>query len=375
MNSLTIEVMPNVNKRSDEERDALIADAGFGQIFTDHMVTINWSRNIGWHDWKLRARGPFSIDPASVVLHYAQEVFEGLKAYKQDDGQIALFRPNDNARRLNLSASRLAMPDLPPSLFVESIERLIDIDRAWVPGGEGALYLRPFMFANDAFLGVQAANHYIFCVIASPVGAYFKGGMKPLSLWISNQFTRAASGGTGAAKCGGNYAAGLIAQAEANAHGCDQVVFLDAIEHRWIEELGGMNIFFVMDDGTIRTPELGTILAGVTRASIIDLARSEGHRVLEQRYSIDEWTADAASGRLREVFVCGTAATVVGVGDVRSATGQFTIADGQSGPVTEKLRSRLIAIQRGRAPDPFDWRRTVPAREVSGETVPNVQTC
>jgi len=375
MSDLSIEVTPNANKRSDAERSALIADAGFGRIFTDHMVTINWSRDIGWHDWQLRAREPFSIDPASVVLHYAQEVFEGMKAYKRDDGEIALFRPQDNARRLNLSASRLAMPDLPPSLFIESVERLIDIDRAWVPGGEGALYLRPFMFANDAFLGVQAANHYIFCVIASPVGAYFKGGMKPLSLWISNQFTRAASGGTGAAKCGGNYAAGLIAQAEANANGCDQVVFLDAVEHRWIEELGGMNIFFVMDDGSIRTPELGTILAGVTRASVIELARSEGHAVLEQRYSIDEWSADAASGRLREVFVCGTAATVIGVGDVCSATDQFTIAGGHSGPVTEKIRSRLIAIQRGRAPDPFDWCRTVPAREVNGETVPNMQTC
>lgn len=375
MSDLSIEVTPNANKRSDAERSALIADAGFGRIFTDHMVTINWSRDIGWHDWKLRAREPFSIDPASVVLHYAQEVFEGMKAYKRDDGEIALFRPQDNARRLNLSASRLAMPDLPPSLFVESVERLIDMDREWVPGGEGALYLRPFMFADDVFLGVQAADRYIFCVIASPVGAYFKGGMKPLSLWISDRFTRAASGGTGSAKCGGNYAASLVAQAEASAQGCDQVVFLDAIEHRWIEELGGMNIFFVMDDGSIRTPELGTILAGITRASVIDLARSDGHEVLEQRYSIDQWASDAASGRLREVFVCGTAATVVGVGDVRSTAGQFTIADGKSGPVTEKLRSRLTAIQRGRAADPFGWCSTVPARQGVGEVARNMQTC
>lgn len=357
--SSAFKIIPSAFTRSEEDRARSLEDPGFGKIFTDHMVTIDWNESSGWHDARVRAREPFSIDPASAVLHYAQEIFEGMKAYRRNDGSITLFRPEENARRFNRSAMRMAMPEIPEALFIEAIERLLQIDTEWVPHGEGTLYLRPFMFANDVFLGVRPAAHYIFCVIASPAGAYFKGGSRPLSLWVTEQYSRAGSGGTGAAKCGGNYAASLIAQAEASAHNCDQVVFLDASDHRWVEELGGMNIFFVMEDGEIRTPPLGTILAGITRSSIIDLARSEGHSVNEVPYSFAQWRSDAASGKLSEVFVCGTAATVASVGEVRFNGGQFTISEGRPGAVTETLSILLMNIQRGHVSDQFGWCRTL----------------
>jgi branched-chain amino acid aminotransferase len=253
------------------------------------------------------------------------------------------------------------MPDLPEPLFVNALQQLLRIDGEWIPEGDGSLYLRPFMFANEAFLGVRPASDYIFCVIASPAGAYFRDGSRPITVWVSDLYSRAASGGTGAAKCGGNYAGSLAAQLEATRNGCDQVVFLDAVERQWVEELGGMNIFFVMDDGEIRTPPLGTILAGITRSSIIDLARADGYRVTEAPYSFAEWQADSASGQLREVFVCGTAATVVGVAEVRFNGGSFGIPDVGLSSVTEKLRTRLVDIQQGRSPDQFGWCKTVGA--------------
>ena len=357
--ALTFTTVPNAKPLADTDRAKLLAAPGFGTVFTDHMVTVEWSEGIGWHDARVRAREPFTLDPASAVLHYAQEIFEGMKAYRGAEGEISLFRPWDNARRFNLSARRMAMPELPESLFLEAVERLVRADAAWIPEGEGSLYLRPFMFANDVFLGVRPAKHFTFCVIASPVGAYFKGGAKPISVWVSEQYSRAAEGGTGAAKCGGNYAGSLIAQAEASAHGCDQVVFLDAAEHRWVEELGGMNIFFVLADGTLKTPPLGTILPGITRASVIELARSKGMAVEETRYSFEEWRLEAEEGALREVFVCGTAATIVSVGKVCFGAGEFEIAAGQSGAITNYLRDRLVSIQRGDAADSFGWRKRV----------------
>jgi len=358
---LTFKTLPNPDARTASERAALMADPPFGQVFTDHMATIRWSADSGWHDAQIRAREPFQLDPACAVLHYAQEVFEGLKAYRAPDGGITLFRPQENARRFQESSRRMAMPVLPEALFLEAIEELIRIDSAWVPVREdGSLYLRPFMFASEAFLGVRPANEYTFCVIACPVGAYFKGGMKPVKVWVSDDYSRAGPGGTGAAKCGGNYAASLLAQAEASRHECDQVVFLDAAEHRWIEELGGMNVFFVFDDGSLITPPLhGTILPGITRDSLLTLARAAGQPVEERRYSIDEWRADAASGRLREAFACGTAAVISAIGEVRSTDGRFMINGGEMGATTQALRARLVAIQRGAGAAPDGWVRRV----------------
>lgn len=350
-------IEPHPAPVSDAERAALLADPGFGRVFTDHMAMIRWSEAKGWHDAKITARGPLSLDPATAVLHYAQEIFEGMKAYRLPDGGAALFRPDANARRFQASARRLAMAELPEDLFLASIRALVEADAGWIPAIEGgALYLRPFMFASEAFLGVRPAREYLYLVIASPVGAYFKGGAPSVSLWVSQDHSRAAPGGTGDAKCGGNYAASLLPQSQAIAGGYDQVVFLDAAEHRWIEELGGMNLFFVFDDGSIVTPPLGgTILPGITRDSLITLAREEGLTVREERYAIDQWQADAASGRLRETFACGTAAVVTPVGKVSAPDWSFTIGNGGPGEVTTRLRDRLVSIQRGEGADPHGW--------------------
>jgi branched-chain amino acid aminotransferase len=273
------------------------------------------------------------------------------------DGGVAMFRPDANAARFATSAQRMAMPTLPQSAFLESLRQMIRIDRQWIPQIEdGSLYLRPFAYASEVFLGVRPAMEYLYLVIASPAGAYFSGGVKPVALWVSPDYTRAAPGGTGAAKCGGNYAAGLAAQAEAIENGCDQVVYLDAVERKYIDELGGMNIFFVLDDGSLVTPPLtGTILPGITRDSILKLAQREGRTVEERKVSFEEWRAGAASGRIRESFACGTAAVITPIGTVRFPDGEFFVADGGPGEVTEALRQQLSDIQRGRAEDPFGW--------------------
>jgi branched-chain amino acid aminotransferase len=314
---------------------------GFGTLFSDHMALIRWSADKGWHSAEVTARAPFSIDPASSVLHYAQEIFEGMKAYRAADGRAVLFRPEENARRFNESARRMAMPELPEADFLQAVEQLVRIDGKWIPNGEGSLYLRPFMFACETFLGVRP---------------YFKGGAKPVKIWVSEHYTRAAAGGTGAAKCGGNYASSLVAQAEASANGCDQVVFLDAAEHKWVEELGGMNVFFVMNDGSITTPPLsGAILPGITRKSLIALARDGGITVNEAPYSFAQWQEDARSGKLREAFACGTAAVVAAIGAVKFQDGEFSIANGETGSVTNELRDRLVGIQRGNSQDAHGW--------------------
>ena len=352
---------PSTAPATADVRASLMEDPGFGRVFSDHMFLAEWSQAHGWRDPRVVARAELSMHPATAALHYAQIIFEGLKAYRVDRSVAVLFRPEQNARRFAQSAERLAMPPVSEALFVSAVEGLVRADRDWIPeGGNGSLYLRPFAFASEVFLGVKPSATYTFCIIACPVGDYFSGGRSPLSIAVSEHHSRAGPGGTGAAKCAGNYAASLGAQAEATRLGCDQVVFLDACEHRWVEELGGMNIFFVFADGTLLTPPLGdTILPGVTRDSLIALARAEGTVVKEERYSIDQWRADVATGRLQEAFACGTAAVVAPIGELREADARMTIGTGHEGRVTHGLRTRLEEIQRGAGPDPLSWRRRV----------------
>jgi branched-chain amino acid aminotransferase len=349
---------PNPAPVSAERRSEILANPGFGRYFTDHMVTIRWSADAGWHDAAVVPYGPLTFDPATMVLHYGQEIFEGLKAYRRPDGSIASFRPEANAARFRRSAERMAMAPLPDELFLASLEELIRVDQAWIPTDEdGSLYLRPIMYASEAFLGVRPAAEYLYLVIACPVGSYFKGGVKPVAVWASRDYTRAAPGGTGAAKCGGNYAASLSAQAQAIEHGYEQVVFLDAVHRRYVDELGGMNAFFVYDDGTLVTPPCaGTILEGITRDSVMTLARENGMKVVERPFSYEEWVEDARSGRLTEAFACGTAAVVTPIGRVGSVDGEFTMAAGE---VTARLRAQLVDIQRGRVEDRHGWVRKV----------------
>lgn len=349
---------PHPSPTPDAARTALIADPGFGTVFTDHMVMIDYDEaKSGWQTPTIGPRGPISLDPAASVLHYAQEIFEGMKAFAHAEGGLALFRPQANAQRFNASARRMAMPELPEEIFIAAVREIVQADAAWLPPiAGGSLYIRPFMFASEAFLGVRPAKQYKFVVILSAAGNYFKKGVNPVKIWVAQDYVRAAPGGTGAAKTGGNYAASLVPQAQAIAQGCDQVVFLDAIEHRWVEELGGMNLFFVRADGSVITPPLtGTILPGITRESLIQMLREEGLDVREEPYSIDQWREEAESGHLLEVMACGTAAVVTPVGTVASPAGEFHIGAGGIGQMTAKLRARLVDIQHGRAEDRHGW--------------------
>ncbi|MFI8179417.1 branched-chain amino acid aminotransferase [Actinacidiphila glaucinigra] len=356
MTTPTIELKPSSHPLPHAQREAILASPGFGRHFTDHMVTIRWTEGRGWHDAELVPYAPLSIDPANMTLHYAQTIFEGLKAYRQPDGSVATFRPEANAERFQASARRLAMPELPVETFIAAVDALVSQDKEWVPSqGEQSLYLRPFMFATEVGLGVKPANEYLFMVIASPAGAYFPSGVKPVSVWLSEEYVRAAPGGTGAAKAGGNYAASLVAQAQAIEHGCDQVVWLDAIERRWIEEMGGMNLYFVYGDRIV-TPELtGSLLPGITRASLLRIAADLGYEVGEGRISVDDWKNGNADGSLTEVFACGTAAVITPVGSVKSTRADWTVGDGRSGEVTMKLRKALLDIQTGQSPDTHGW--------------------
>ncbi|WP_374985681.1 branched-chain amino acid aminotransferase [Streptomyces fradiae] len=357
----TIELKPSSTPLSAAQREAVLANPGFGRHFTDHMVTIKWTAGRGWHDAQLTPYGPLSLDPANMTLHYAQEIFEGLKAYRRPDGTVSLFRPEANAERFQRSARRLAMPELPVETFVAACDALVRQDEAWVPphGGEESLYLRPFMIATEVGLGVRPADEYLFVVIASPAGAYFPGGVKPVSVWLSENYVRAVPGGMGFAKTGGNYAASLLAQAEAAEKGCDQVVWLDALEHKWIEEMGGMNLYFVYGNKIV-TPELtGSLLAGITRDSLLQVARDLGYESEERRVSTEQWRRDTENGTLTEVFACGTAAVITPVGTVKSASGEWTQGDGTPGEVTLKLRRALLDIQTGAAEDTHGWTHPV----------------
>ena len=354
---LVYQVTPSASPRSAAERAEILANPGFGKYFTDHMVAIEWDKDRGWHDAQVRPYGPLALDPAASVLHYGQEIFEGIKAYRHADGSIWTFRPDANGARLQRSARRLALPELPVDEFVESLRQLIAADHEWVPGEpETSLYFRPFMIATEAFLGVRAAQRAGYYVIGSPVGAYFAKGVAPVSIWLSEDYARAAKGGTGAAKCGGNYAASLLPQQEATAQGCSQVLFLDPVEGKYLEELGGMNVFLVFKDGRFVTPELsGSILEGITRSSILQLARDRGLKVEERKVSIDEWKQGVASGEISEVFACGTAAVITPIGQLKGKDFAVGDLDAPAGEVTMALRKELTDIQYGRLPDRHGW--------------------
>ncbi len=371
MAAQNFEIRPNPSPLSDAERAERLANPGFGRYFTDHMVVIDWDTDRGWHDARVEAYGPITMDPASSVLHYGQAIFEGLKAYRQADGSIVTFRPEQNARRFQRSAERMAMPQLPEEDFLEAVRLLVDIDSAWVPeaGGEASLYLRPLMFATERTLGVHPSKSYTFLLMASPAGAYFSGGINPVKVWLSREYVRACPGGTGAAKFAGNYAASLAAQAQAEEKGCDQVVWLDAIERDYIEEMGGMNLAFLYGAGddasaiTLVTPALsGSLLPGITRDSLLTVAADMGMTVEEKRVSTEDWENDATSGSMSEAFACGTAAVITPVGEVEYDGGGFSINHGETGVWTMRLRERLTGIQHGEVEDVHGWIRVlVPA--------------
>jgi branched-chain amino acid aminotransferase len=353
----------NPNAKDVATRDALVAEGGFGKYYTDHMVMCEWSEKDGWGEPHLMPYGPISLDPATAVFHYGQEIFEGMKAYRQPDGSVALFRPTANAKRFANSAKRLALPEMPVELFMETVEALVKQDAGWVPSKVGeSLYIRPFMIATEVGLGVRPSNRATYLLIATPAGAYFDPS-KAVSVWISTEYVRAAQGGTGEAKCGGNYAASLVAQKAAAKEGCDQVVWIDAKERKWVEEMGGMNLYFVKGtgaDATVITPKLtGTLLPGITRDSILSVAVDLGYAVDEVMLSVDDWRDGVTSGEISEIFACGTAAVVSPVGQAKSSMGTWVTGDGQPGPITMQIRNLLLGIQHGTIADKHNWMSTV----------------
>ena len=357
----TFEELPaDVASRTPDPNSKL--SGGFGNNFADRMLTLRWNETDGWHDGRIGPMHPLSLSPAALVLHYAQEIFEGLKAYQQPDGEIALFRPAENAKRFNLSAQRLCMPELPEAIFLDGIERLVDLERAWVPSEPGSsLYIRPVMIADEAAVGVRSSRTFLYYVILAPVPEYFSSGKKHVRILIEEDTVRAAPGGTGAAKTAANYAQSLAATKKAKAAGCDQVLFLDAAQRRFVEELGGMNVFFVVG-GTVVTPPLGgTILPGITRDSCLQVLRAAGRTVEERNVSIGEVIERIKSGEVTEAFAVGTAAVVAPIGSLVTGYGsEFVLGEGGVGPVAADLKKTLVGIQRGTAEDPYGWRKIVP---------------
>lgn len=359
--SWTYSLSPNPHPASPERLAEIFDNPGFGRYFTDHMVQAEWDRGDGWHDPQVVPYGPIGIEPGCNVLHYAQEVFEGLKVYRRADDSLWLFRPDMNATRYARSAERLSLPPLPDGEFERGITALLRQDSRWVPPGGMSLYLRPFMFAYQNTLGVHSAGRVLHLIVASPVGNYFVAGVKPVDIWVTREFNRAAVGGTGEAKCGGNYASSLIAQDDAEAHGCSQVLFLDAASRTYLEELGGMNVFLVTGDGELVTPELsGSILHGVTRDSILRLAPDLGLRATERKISIDELNEGMRDGTFTEAFACGTAAVVAPINRFCSDLGELPVPN-PSGEITMQIRERLLGIQYGTIDDPYGWTRPVEA--------------
>lgn len=350
---MELQILPVANPKP------LIADESqlaFGKQFTDRMFLMEYSAGRGWHSARIQPYGPFSLDPAAAVLHYAQEIFEGLKAFRRQDGKVALFRAEDNVRRFNRSAERMCMPQVDEEFFLDAIKRLVQLEADWVPRTEGtSLYIRPTMIAVDPYLGVRPAENYYCYVILSPVGAYYKGGFSPVKIWISDEYVRSAPGGTGEAKTGGNYAASLRASMEAAEHGFDQVLWLDAVQRKFVEEVGSMNICFLYDGKVVTSPLRGTILDGITRRSILTLVREMGYEVEERALSVDEIMDGAESGRLTEAFGTGTAAVVSPVGQFTYRDRTATFAGGQAGELTMRLFDTLTGIQYGRLADKHHW--------------------
>ena len=347
----------NAQPTAQAVREAVLANPSFGKYYSDHMVALDWDAEYDWHNARVTPYAPLTLDPASLVLHYAQAVFEGLKAYRHADGSIWTFRPDVNAQRFRQSAERLGLPELPSDLFLQSLKELVQSDRDWVPRTpESSLYLRPFMIANESSLSVRGADKVAYYVIGSPAGPYFSSGVTPVPIWVSTQRTRAARGGTGYAKCAGNYAGSLAPLKDARKNGCPQVLFLDSEHGQFLEELGGMNIFVVQKDGTLVTPVLSdSILPGVTRASVIDLARSEGRAVQERPISLTEVRDGLASKQMTEIFACGTAALIFPISALKSEDFCYANDSSEAGPVTLSLRQQLIDIQYGKAPDTRNW--------------------
>lgn len=350
-------VLPNENPATDARRQELIDKPAFGQLFSDNMAHITWTEGEGWTDRRIEPYGPLKLDPGASVLHYAQEVFEGLKAYHHADGSIWLFRPDANAERFQNSAERLSLPQLSVDDFIGSVTALVQRDKAWVPTRrEYTLYMRPFMFASEPFLGVRKSKEVDYCVIASPSGPYFTGGVKPVSIWVEDKWFRTGPGGTGFAKCGGNYAASLVGEYNGINHGCEQVCFVDAATKTYLEELGGMNMFTVHKDGHLETPSLtGTILPGVTRRSVIQLAKDHGRDVVETMIKLDDLLEDIKSGEVTEVFACGTAAIITPIGRFKSEKFDVNVSNNESGKFTVDLRNELLGIQLGEIEDPHNW--------------------
>ena len=354
---------PNTKPLDTAERNKRVAEPGFGKYYTDNMVIAQWSEATGWSDATLQAYGPLSLDPATMVFHYGQEIFEGMKAYTQPDGGISLFRPEANAKRFAKSAARITLPQMPVEFFVQTVEELVKQDKGWVPNKVGeSLYLRPFMIATEVGLGVRPSNHATYVLIATPAAAYFNAA-KAVTVWISTEYVRAALGGTGEAKCGGNYAASLLAQKQAAQEGCDQVAYIDAVERKWVEEMGGMNLYFIKGSGKdakIMTPKLtGTLLPGITRDSILTLANDFGYKTEETMISIDDWRDGVKSGEITEIFACGTAAVVSAVGAAKSVHGTWQTGDGNPGVITNEIRAALLGIQHGSAPDKYGWNKRI----------------
>ncbi|WP_212939296.1 branched-chain amino acid aminotransferase [Paenibacillus antibioticophila] len=351
-----IKVIRNEQPKSKPDGDRL----GFGKYFTDHMLVMDYSADQGWHEPMIVPYGPITLDPSAMVFHYGQEVFEGMKAYKTADGHVCLFRPDANMHRLNQSSERISIPEVDEELLLDGIIALVREDQDWIPdGAESSLYIRPFIIATEPGLGVRAAREYKLMVILSPSGSYYPEGIHPVSIFVENQYVRAVRGGTGTAKTAGNYASGIRAQEVAQKQGYSQVLWLDGVEKKYIEEVGSMNVFFKIS-GEIVTPELsGSILAGITRDSVIRLLQSWGHQVTERKISVEELFAASSAGTLEEAFGTGTAAVISPIGKMKWDSEEITISGGHTGEISKKLYDTITGIQKGVLEDPFGWRRVI----------------